>query len=82
LLEHLQLVVSLQVRTKEEMKNITKGRTMSKNRIEIETAENGYTVKCWDYEEKEEKSEFGYVEPVIHVATNDEELLKIVKANL
>ena len=55
---------------------------MSRNRIEIETAENGYTIKCWDYEDKEEKSEFGYTEPTIHVATTDEELLKIVKDNL
>lgn len=56
---------------------------MSRNRIEIETAENGYTVRCWDYEDKkDEKSDFGYTEPSIHVATTDEELLKIVKANL
>lgn len=53
-----------------------------KNRIEIETAENGYTIRCWDYEDKEEKDEYGYVEPAVHVATSDEELLKIVKENL
>lgn len=53
-----------------------------KNRIEIEEAENGYTVKCWDYENEEQKDEYGYVEPVTHVATSDEELLKIVKDNL
>jgi hypothetical protein len=55
---------------------------MRKNRIEIEEAENGYTIRCWDYEDKDDKSEFGYVEPVTHVATTDDELIKIVKANL
>lgn len=53
-----------------------------KNRIEIETAENGYTVRSWDYENESNKDEYGYVEPTVHVATTDEELLKIVKENL
>jgi hypothetical protein len=54
---------------------------MKKNRIEIEEAENGYTVRVWDYTE-ETKDEYGYVEPVTHVATTDDELIKIVKDNL
>lgn len=53
-----------------------------KNRIEIETAENGYTVRCWNYDEEEKVDEYGYTDPTTHVATNDAELLKIVKENL
>lgn len=52
-----------------------------KDRIEIERAENGYTVKVWKKDEEKE-DDYGYVEPTIHVATEDEELLKLVKDNL
>lgn len=53
-----------------------------KNRLEIERVENGYTVKVWDYEDKNNEDEYGYVEPETHVATSDEEVLKLIKDNL
>ncbi len=52
-----------------------------KDKIEIERAENGYTVRVWKEEDAKE-SEYGYAEPTTHVATSDEELVKIVKENL
>lgn len=59
---------------------------MSRNRIEIEQAENGHTITVWKYAEKsEEKSchhDVMYSEPEKFVATSDEEVLKIVKDNL
>lgn len=53
-----------------------------KNRVEIEHVENGYTIRCWKYEENEKQDEYGYVEPETFVAKDDDELLKIVKDNL
>ena len=53
-----------------------------KDRIEIEKVENGYAVTCWSHENKEEKSDYGYVEPKKYVATTDEEVLKLIKENL
>lgn len=56
---------------------------MTRDRIEIEKVENGYQVTCWKCEEeKEEKDEYGYVEPKKYVATSDEEVLKLIKENL
>jgi hypothetical protein len=53
-----------------------------RNRIEIEKVENGFAITCWNYDEKEEKSDFGYVEPKKFVATEDEEVLKLIKEHL
>lgn len=53
-----------------------------KNRIEIEKVENGYSITCWNNEDKDAKSEYGYVEPKKYVATTDEEVLKLIKENL
>lgn len=53
-----------------------------KDRIEIEKVENGYAVTCWCNDDKEEKTEYGYVEPKKYVATSDEEVLKLIKENL
>jgi nitrate reductase NapAB chaperone NapD len=50
---------------------------MSTRRIEIETAENGHIVTVW-----ENKDDGMYAEPTKHVAGSEEEVLKIVKANL
>lgn len=49
---------------------------------EIEKVENGYAVTYWKQEDKEEKEEYGYVEPKKYVATTDEEVLKLIKENL
>ena len=53
-----------------------------KNRMEIEKVENGYTVRVWDYEDKNQEDEYGYVEPKTHVAEDDEAVLKLIKDNL
>lgn len=55
---------------------------MSRNRIEIEQAENGYTITVWKYEEKESEHSPMYCDPQRFVATSDEEVVKIVKDNL
>lgn len=51
-----------------------------KGRVEIEKAENGWAVIVW--KEPEEGSEDMYSEPTKYVATEKEEVLKIVKDNL
>lgn len=48
-----------------------------KKRIEIEQAENGHTITVWETKEGEM-----YSEPTRHVATTDEDVVKIVKENL
>lgn len=53
-----------------------------KNRLEIERVENGYTVRVWDYEDKNKEDEYGYVEPTTHVAADDAEVLQLIKDNL
>jgi hypothetical protein len=51
-----------------------------KTRIEIEQADNGYTMRVWKDEEKEEqKDDYGYHEPKTLVATEIEEVYKCVK---
>lgn len=50
---------------------------MSKDRIEIEQVENGFTVTVWESTEGEM-----YSEPTKHVAKDEEEVLKLVKENL
>ena len=48
-------------------------------RIEIEKAENGYSLRVWKEEDKEEsEDDYGYHEPKIMVATELEEVNKIV----
>lgn len=54
---------------------------MSKDRIEIEKAENGYSITVWGGDDSE-KDEYGYSEPKRFVATEDEEVLKLVKKHL
>lgn len=54
---------------------------MSKNRIDIEQADNGYTISVWKNEEKEGE-EVMYQEPKKLVATDKEEVIKIVTENL
>jgi hypothetical protein len=50
-----------------------------KDRIEVEKAENGYTITVWKNNEDEE---YGYVEPTKYVATDEDDVLKIVKEHL
>ena len=54
---------------------------MSKaKRIDIEKAENGYTIRVHKDEEGDEKTDnYGYKEPEIMVATSEEELMKVIK---
>lgn len=54
---------------------------MSENRIDIEEADNGWTVKVWK-EKKDEEQETFYQEPDKLVATSKEEVMKIVEENL
>lgn len=49
-----------------------------KNRMEIEQAENGYSVRVWESEEEDKQDEYGYREPTTLVATSHTELSKIV----
>lgn len=56
---------------------------MSKNRIDIEEADNGWTVSVWNRKKEEKKDEeVMYQEPERLVATSAEEVMKIVKENL
>ena len=50
-----------------------------KKRVEIEEADNGYTVRCYNCEEKEEdeKDEYGYQEPKLLVAKDADEAVAI-----
>lgn len=50
---------------------------MQKNRVEIESAENGLTVRVWKVDEN--KDEYGYCEPELYVAKTLDEALEIVK---
>ena len=54
---------------------------MSENRIEIDQADNGWTVKVWK-ENSKEGEEVMYQEPDKLVATSKEEVMKIVEKNL
>lgn len=55
---------------------------MSRNRIEIETVENGFEVTVWKpEEEKDEKTDFGYTEPKKYVAQDKKEAMKIFEEN-
>jgi len=49
-----------------------------KKKIEIEQAENGYSVRVWKPEE-DDSDEYGYVEPKTYVASDEEEVMKLVK---
>lgn len=51
-----------------------------KNRVEIEEAENGLTVRVWTVDEKQDS--YGYAEPETYVAKTLEEALAIVKEEL
>lgn len=53
---------------------------MRKNRVEIEEAENGLTVRVWNQDDN--KDEYGYCEPEIYVAKTIDEALKIAKEEL
>jgi hypothetical protein len=54
-----------------------------KDRLEVEKAENGYQVTVWKEDKDEEKeSDYGYVEPKKYVATDAEEVMKLVKKHL
>lgn len=57
---------------------------MSENRIDIEEADNGWTVKVWKEKSKddEECCDTFYREPEKLVATSKEEVIKIVTDNL
>lgn len=50
---------------------------MRKNRVELEEAENGLTVRVWNHDEV--KDEYGYCEPEIYVAKTLEEAMTIIK---
>ena len=54
---------------------------MSEERINIEKADNGWTVNVWK-DNKKEGEEMMYQEPEKLVATTAEEVMKIVKENL
>lgn len=54
---------------------------MSENRIEIDQADNGWTVKVWK-ENSKEGEEVMYQEPDKLVSTSKEEVMEIVKENL
>lgn len=51
------------------------------NRVEIEEVENGYTVRVWIKEEKENEddSSMMYCEPETYVASTLDEAMTIVK---
>lgn len=51
------------------------------DRVEVCRAENGFTVKIWKEEEKEEASEMMYYEPTTYVASDLDEATKIIKEN-
>jgi hypothetical protein len=51
-----------------------------KNRVEIEEAENGYSMRVWKSEE-EDKDDFGYTEPTNFVATTLDEVCELIKKN-
>lgn len=52
-----------------------------KRKIEIEQAENGFSVKVW--KKDDEKEDYGYYgESETYVATDEEELVKVIKDNL
>ena len=56
-----------------------------KKRIEVEEADNGYTVKVYNHDEEDEdekKDDFMYREPKVLVATNEEEVSGIFKKYL
>ena len=56
-----------------------------KTRIEIEQADNGYSMRVWKDEEKEdetEKEDFGYREPKTLIAETLEGVIKIINDNL
>lgn len=56
---------------------------MSDDRIEIEKADNGWTVNVWSSKKSDESSEeMMYHGPERLVATSEEEVMKIVKENL
>jgi len=56
---------------------------MRNKRVDVEEVENGYTIRCFNCEEKDEKGHDGfYEEPVVHVATKLDEVLEIIKKNL
>ena len=49
-------------------------------RIEIEEAENGYSIRRWKESDKEEQEdEYGYHSPKTLVATTLDEVSKIIK---
>ena len=53
---------------------------MQKNKVEIEEAENGFTVRVWNVDGG--KDEYGYCEPEVYVASTLVEALAIAKDEL
>jgi hypothetical protein len=51
-----------------------------KNRVEIEEAENGYSIRVWKSEE-DDKDDFGYTEPKTFIAATLEEVHEVIKKN-
>ena len=54
---------------------------MPENRIDIEQAANGWTIKVWKENDKEGE-EMMYQEPEKLVATSKEEVMKIIEESL
>jgi hypothetical protein len=52
-----------------------------RNRIEVEQVENGYKVVVWKVEDSEGETHM-YPEPKTFVATDEAEVLDLVKKNL
>ena len=50
-----------------------------KNRIEIEQAENGYSLKVWKEEDRDDDNDYGYYEPKIFIAKTTDEILDCVE---
>lgn len=49
------------------------------NRIEIEQAENGFSVKVWDEKDKEDmEDDYGYHKPKTYVASKTDEIVEII----
>jgi len=54
---------------------------MMKKRVEIEEAENGFTVKCWGHEEEEsdEKTDMGYYDAKTSIAKDLTEAMSVAE---
>jgi len=53
-----------------------------KNRVEIEEAENGYSIRVWKTEQEEDdKDDFGYTEPKVFIAATLDEVHEVINKN-